>query len=61
MAATQSSGSVDSAHPAVANPWYSQPAGWNWTYILGYANSGFTDVTRFHVDDVRFYDRSPGW
>ena len=30
-------------------------------YLHGSANAGFTDVTVFHTQYVRFYDANPGW
>jgi hypothetical protein len=30
-------------------------------YFMGWANSGFTEDTDFFIDDVKFYDRNPGW
>jgi len=30
-------------------------------YLLGYANSGFTDQTDFHIRAVKCYDQNPGW
>lgn len=30
-------------------------------YLLGWANSGFTERTVFYIDDVKFYSGSPGW
>jgi hypothetical protein len=30
-------------------------------YILGWSNSGFTERTVFHVDNVKFFQASPGW
>lgn len=30
-------------------------------YLLGYANSGFTDQTDFHLRTIKFYDQNPGW
>lgn len=34
---------------------------WNAGYLLGWANSGFTDETIFYVDNVKFYNLNPGW
>lgn len=34
---------------------------WNAGYFLGYANTGFTDLTEFFIGDVKFYDQNPGW
>jgi hypothetical protein len=30
-------------------------------YLLGAANSGFTELTIFHIDDAKFYLSNPGW
>jgi hypothetical protein len=30
-------------------------------YLLGAANTGYTDETIFYMDDFRFYDQNPGW
>jgi uncharacterized protein YjdB len=30
-------------------------------YILGWANSGFAELTEFFVDDVKIYNRDPNW
>ena len=30
-------------------------------YLLGWANSGFTERTLMYIDDVKFYDTNPGW
>ena len=30
-------------------------------YLLGWANSGFTDRTLLFIDDVKFYDSNPNW
>lgn len=30
-------------------------------YLLGWANSGFAQETVFYVDNVKFYQTSPGW
>jgi hypothetical protein len=30
-------------------------------YLLGWANSGYDQETVFSVDDVKFYNSSPGW
>jgi hypothetical protein len=30
-------------------------------YLLGWANSGFTEDTHIFVDDFKFYDEDPGW
>lgn len=30
-------------------------------YLLGWANSGFTEDTTFHVQRIAFYDTDPGW
>lgn len=30
-------------------------------YLLGWANSGFTDETDLHLRDIKFYDADPGW
>lgn len=30
-------------------------------YLLGWANSGFTEQTLLYIDDVKFYDTNPGW
>lgn len=29
--------------------------GWNRAYLMGYANSGFTNTTYFHIDDFEIY------
>ena len=33
----------------------------NYGYLLGAANSGFTDETLFHTQWIKFYDTDPGW
>jgi hypothetical protein len=30
-------------------------------YLLGWANSGFTDRTLLFIDDVKFYNSNPNW
>lgn len=30
-------------------------------YLMGWANSGFTETTDFFIDDVKFYSSNPGW
>jgi hypothetical protein len=30
-------------------------------YLMGWANSGFTETTDFFIDDITFYRKSPGW
>ncbi len=30
-------------------------------YFMGWANSGYTAQTDFHISDVKFYDTNPGW
>lgn len=30
-------------------------------YLFGWANSGYTETTIFAIDDVKFYEHSPGW
>lgn len=30
-------------------------------YLLGWANSGFAQETKFYIDDVKFYLGNPGW
>ena len=30
-------------------------------YLLGYANSGFTNATTFHTQWIKCYDTNPGW
>ena len=30
-------------------------------YLMGWANSGFTDETDFHLRDIKFYDSDPQW
>ena len=30
-------------------------------YLLGWANSGFTEETHIYIDEVRFFDVDPGW
>jgi hypothetical protein len=30
-------------------------------YFLGWSNSGYAEETTFFIDDVKFYDRDPGW
>lgn len=34
---------------------------WRNGYLLGWANTGFTQETSFFVDDVKFFDKNPGW
>lgn len=34
---------------------------WRTGYLLGWANTGFTEETSFFIDDVKFWDASPGW
>ena len=34
--------------------------GWNYGYLLGWANSGFTDLTNFYIDDFLFADTADG-
>lgn len=36
----------------------------NWLrngYLMGWSNSGFTDLTYIYIDDVSFYDTNPDW
>lgn len=33
----------------------------NYGYLLGAANSGFTNQTDFHTQWIKFYDTNPGW
>ena len=33
----------------------------NGGYILGWANSGFADLTTFYIDDFKVYNQDPGW
>lgn len=30
-------------------------------YLMGWANSGYTDLTEFFIDDVKIYGSNPGW
>jgi hypothetical protein len=42
--------------------WY--PGGNNYLrkgYLMGWANSGYTEETNFFIDDVKFFDTNPGW
>lgn len=34
---------------------------WDSGYFMGYDNSGFDNTTFIYIDDVKFYDRDPGW
>jgi hypothetical protein len=38
-----------------------EPRGLNRGFLLGDANSGFDEVTPFHIDYMRWYDVDPGW
>jgi hypothetical protein len=37
------------------------PRGVEKGYLLGFANSGFTDATTFHTQWIKCYDTNPGW
>jgi len=34
---------------------------WDQGYLLGWANSGFSAATSVFIDDVKIYDKNPGW
>jgi len=38
-----------------------RPAWVDSLYLLGWANSGFSEETRFHIDDLRIWNVYPGW
>lgn len=39
----------------------SQKPYWSWGYLMGYANSGFTDETYVLIDDFEVFYSDPGW
>lgn len=34
---------------------------WRQGYLMGWANSGFTNTTEFYIDDFKVYTQNPGW
>ncbi len=40
---------------SVISPWFNEG------YLLGYSNSGFTNLTRVHIDDFKIYTQNPEW
>jgi hypothetical protein len=45
-------------------PWYDSTNQANYMtqgYLMGWANSGFTNTTNIYIDDFRIIDQYPGW
>lgn len=34
---------------------------WRHGYLMGWSNSGFSELTDFYIDDFKVYDKDPGW